>query len=492
MITLAEAMRDTRLLGAPFEAPSFWTWFTIAKLLSGEQLDDREQALFAECTGRSRVPSNVRRMVILAGRRAGKDRFLSAVAVHASALCSHKLSAGELGVVLMIGADRKQAAIMRRYARGLCDVPLIRSQVVRETLEGLEFANGTSFEVSTNDARLIRGRSAIAVLGSEACHWKTDEDNASSDVEVIAAAEPSLALTPGGGLMILASSPYRKAGALFNRWRDYFGRDDAEVMVWQAPSRVMNETIPQEIIDNAMRDDPARAKSEYLAEWREDLSDFVPSEVIEGCTEWTCHERPFDPRFKYCAFTDAAGGTGSDSFTLAVAHRETDGRAVLDVLRERRPRFVPAHVVSEFADLLHRYHCREVTGDRFSGGWCASEFQAHRINYRPSALSKSELYLAVLPMLSAGDAVLLDDERLRRQLSELERRAHAGNRESVDRRANLPDDLANVACGALVLTAQRTGRAIIGYGNCYGGPIRWETDEPKRPRFKIISGGVTP
>ena len=59
--------------------------------------------------------------------------------------------------------------------------------------------------------------------------------------------------------MILASSPYRKTGALFNRWRDYFGRDDAEVMVWQAPSRVMNETIPQKIIDNAMRDDPARA-----------------------------------------------------------------------------------------------------------------------------------------------------------------------------------------------------------------------------------------
>ena len=56
-----------------------------AKLLSGEQLDAREQALFAECTGRSRLPSKpVRRMVLLAGRRAGKDRFLSAVAVFAA------------------------------------------------------------------------------------------------------------------------------------------------------------------------------------------------------------------------------------------------------------------------------------------------------------------------------------------------------------------------------------------------------------------------
>ena len=137
MITLAEAMRDTNLLGAPFAAASFWTWHAVAKLLSGEQLDAREQALFAECTGRSRFPSKpVRRMVLLAGRRAGKDRFLSAVAVFAATLQEHKLSAGELGTVLLIGADRRQAQIMRRYCVGLTEAELIRRQVVRQTLEG--------------------------------------------------------------------------------------------------------------------------------------------------------------------------------------------------------------------------------------------------------------------------------------------------------------------------------------------------------------------
>jgi hypothetical protein len=89
-------------------------------------------------------------------------------------------------------------------------------------------------------------------------------------------------------------------------------------------------------------------------------------------------------------------------------------------------------------------------------------------------------------MLLAGDVVLLDDDRLRGQFSELERRAHSGNRESVDHRSGRNDDLANVACGALVLAAQRAGRAIVGYGNCYGGPITWEMDEPKRPRFKLV------
>ena len=128
-----------------------------------------------------------------------------------------------------------------------------------------------------------------------------------------------------------------------------------------------------------------------FAEWREDLSDFVPSDVIEAVTEWTCRERPYDPRFKYVAFVDASGGTGSDSFALAIAHRDEKGRAVLDVLRERRPRFVPAHVVAEFVDVLRRYKCTQVTGDRYSGGWCASEFQGHWITYKPSERSERTL-----------------------------------------------------------------------------------------------------
>ena len=51
------------------------------------------------------------------------------------------------------------------------------------------------------------------------------------------------------------------------------------------------------------------------------------------------------------AYCDAAGGLGSDSFTLGVAHRLSDGsrNVVLDLLRERKPRFVPQEVVREFA-----------------------------------------------------------------------------------------------------------------------------------------------
>ncbi len=49
-ISLARAMRDVRLLGGPFAAESFWPWHALAKVISGERLDEREAALFRQCT----------------------------------------------------------------------------------------------------------------------------------------------------------------------------------------------------------------------------------------------------------------------------------------------------------------------------------------------------------------------------------------------------------------------------------------------------------
>jgi hypothetical protein len=51
--------------------------------------------------------------------------------------------------------------------------------------------------------------------------------------------------------------------------------------------------------------------------------------------------------------------------TLAIAHRDADGRAILDAVRERRPPFSPEATVAEFAQLLKSYGVVAVTGDRW-------------------------------------------------------------------------------------------------------------------------------
>ena len=258
-ILLSTAISDVRLLGGPFQSPSFWPWRVVAKLIDGLPLTEpREIALFEQCTGRSYSRFHrraVRRIIILAGRRAGKDRFASAVSVWRAALCQDwgKLaSAGEGAVVLLLGADKRQAAILRKYCHGLIRTPLLQKEVTREPSDLIEFRNGASLEIATNDARLVRGRSAIAVIGSECCHWKTDEHNSSSDEEVVTAAEYSMAMAADQGLLLMGSSVYRKRGYMYRKFMELHGNEDAEDICWFAPSPVMNPKLPPVVIERAL------------------------------------------------------------------------------------------------------------------------------------------------------------------------------------------------------------------------------------------------
>jgi hypothetical protein len=481
-ITLSQALADVDLLGGPFQSPSFWTWKVVAKLIDGEPLTEpREVELFKQCTGRTRLLTTtsltpVRRLILLAGRRAGKDRFLSAVAVWRAALAADwrkHISAGEGAVVLLLGADKKQASILRRYCEGLLQAPLLRQEIARQTGDVIEFRNGSSLEISTNDARLVRGRSAIAMLGSEASHWKTDEYAASSDEEVVGAAEPSLSMCPDGGLLLLGSSVHRKRGYVYRKYRQLFGNEASEDLCWFAPSSVMNPKLPASVIEKAMAEDAPRARAEYLNIFREDLSDFIPLDVVESSTDFGVHERPPQPGIRYIAFCDAAGGTGSDSFTLAIAHRGAPH--MLDLVRERKPRFVPAQVIAEYAQLLKLYKITEVQGDKFALGFHSDEWKSHGIKFVPCERTTSDNYLGALPLLLSGRVRLVDNKTLRTQLAGLERRLNAGDRETVSHAhiASAHDDMATSACGALVIAAARPGYNLDSHSNAFWNMLQW-------------------
>jgi hypothetical protein len=160
------------------------------------------------------------------------------------------------------------------------------------------------------------------------------------------------------------------------------------------------------------------------------------------------------PGQTYRAFADAAGGTGSDSYGFAISHREfgTEKISKLDVLREYRPRFVPAQVIAELAKLCKRYGITEVEGDKFAGGFHADEWQRHGIRFKPCERTTSENYLHVLPLLLNGRARLLDNATLRAQLAGLERKMQASGHEVVSHAqvSGAHDDLATAAAGALV------------------------------------------
>jgi hypothetical protein len=328
--------------------------------------------------------------------------------------------------------------------------------VSRRTDDVIEFRNGASLEIATNDARLVRGRSAIAVLGSECAHWRTDEAAASSDEEVVGAAEPSMAMCPDGGLLMLGSSVYRKRGYMYRMYKKLHGNDAADDLCWFAPSRVMNPQLPEAVVDAALANDSPKARAEFLNVWREDVDDFVPLDIVEACTDWGVFERPRQPRIRYSAFADAAGGTGQDSFALAIGHSENDAARgiVIDVVRERKPRFVAADVIREYAELLRSYGVHEIVSDKFAAGFSSDEWSRNGIRFRACDNSTSENYLRALPLLTSRRGRLADVATLRTQLSGLERRVVSGH-ETVGhaQRTSAHDDVSAAVCGCLAEAA---------------------------------------
>ena len=92
-----------------------------------------------------------------------------------------------------------------------------------------------------------------------------------------------------------------------------------------------------------------------------------------------------------------------------------------------------------------------MTGDRYGGEWPAERFAAHGIRYEPAEMVRSELYLALLPLLNSGKVDLLDNQRLISQLCGLERRTARSGKDLVDHAPGAKDDVANAVAGACVL-----------------------------------------
>jgi hypothetical protein len=187
-------------------------------------------------------------------------------------------------------------------------------------------------------------------------------------------------------------------------------------------------------------------------------------------------ELPPDHGEQYYCFLDSASGIakGGDSMAMGIAsvrglYDDSNNRPlgdvyVLDFVREVQPPFESNAVAADFAKIMRSYGISRCVTDRFSYGWVEPVFREHGIFLEYSQKTKSEIYLAALPLLGSGSIRLLDNSRLKAQILNLERRVARGGHESVDHpTGNFHDDLANVALGALVLAhvANNRPRTIL-------------------------------
>jgi len=371
--------------------------------------------------------------------------------------CRSILAIGERPLVLRLGQNAKQAAISYGYVAGIIEsTPLLAGLVKTKLAETLSLTNGVDVEIRAASLRGLRGITAVAIIADEIAFWYSDDTgSANPDSAILDAVRPSLATT--GGPLIAISSPYARRGEVFETWKRHFRRQGRQAHPGGARREPRSQSVVASIGHrSAMERDPASAAAEYLANFRTDIESFVSREAVAACVDIGCFERPPLSRFTSVGFVDPSGGS-ADSFTLAISHREKDGRAVLDLARERQPPFSPADVVSEFAATFKSYRCATVTGDKYAGEFPRELFRKCGVMYRPSERSKSELYVEVLPAINSRRIVLLDDRKAVAQLVGLERRTARSGKDSIDDAPGGHDDLINAVAGSLVLAAKPRG-----------------------------------
>jgi hypothetical protein len=464
-LSILEAMDHPDIWRPWFRDAATWApWRAFLAAMFGLPMSEADLDLFRECTGREAPPSGGSTEAwLVVGRRGGKSMILAVIACYLACFRDYRayLSPGEVGTIKVIATDRKQAKVIHRYCRALLTkVPAFAQLIDRDTGDALELVNSVTIEIATASFRSVRGFTVIAALCDEIAYWRSEETSANPDAEIIAALRPAMATIPGA-FLLAASSPYARRGELYQAYRRYYARDDAEALVWQAPTRTMNPTVRQSFIDEQTDKDPSKAAAEYGAQFRVDIEGFVSREVVDAAVVLGRHELPPDPHVRYFGFVDSSG-SGQDSMTMAISHRDKDGTAILDLLRERRPPFSPASVTTEFCGNLKAYGIKSVRGDAYGLEWVAERFRKNGIAYVKSELPKSGIYQEMLAPLNSGRVELLDDPRLIQQLCGLERRTARGTgKDSIDHAPGAHDDVANAAAGAIWLASSQARTAIV-------------------------------
>jgi hypothetical protein len=476
-INIADAMLDKNLLGATFGDPDpsnpdpWFTWRVAIKSAFGLGfISDKERETFAQIAGGRAPPTKrVRELWCLVGRRGGKSRMAALVCCFIACFIKHRLAPGELGAVLVLSRSADQAKVILDYTKAFLSCsPVLRQEIAAITQHEVRLKNGLSIIVRANSFRTTRGRTLVACVFDEAAYWK-DENSAEPDVETYTSILPSLATV--NGMLISISSAYRRVGMMYAKHRDYFGIDSDDTLVISGTTRQFNPTLDAGVIEAARKADPIAAMSEWDSEFRTDLSAFLDDELIDKATD---HGRPLElppqPGIFYRAYTDSSGGTGHDSYTLCIAHKEQE-RFVIDLVRGTKfgVPFDPNEVTLAYGMLCQEYRIGTVVGDNYAAQWVAGAWSKTGVSYVRSDIPKSQIYLEALPCFTRELVNLPDHPRLLRELRLLERRTHRSGKDSVDHPKNGRDDYANSVCGVLrVLSAYVGGYDVDIWNRAFG------------------------
>jgi hypothetical protein len=232
-VNIIDAIDDPLVFAKHFRGDTWNAWRVFLCALFGLPMSDEQLAVYRAHTGRSSPPTAPRQEGwLVAGRRSGKSFILACVAIFLACFKDWRpfLGPGEVGTVMIVASDRRQSRVIMRYCLGLLRaVPMLKQLIEGETQESIQLRNRVVIEVHTASFKSTRGYTIVAGLLDELAFWPVDESSSSPDVEVLNAIRPGMSTIPGA-MLLCASSPYARRGALWDApqalwqgWRSYSG-----------------------------------------------------------------------------------------------------------------------------------------------------------------------------------------------------------------------------------------------------------------------------
>jgi hypothetical protein len=451
-MTIVETMLPGGVFNQYFgkDLSSWAGWIAVLKSIYGLPLDETELEFWRTYTNRQTPSKNgYEDVIVAAGRRSGKTLISALLACYECLFggFDEQLKPGEHAFGMLLASTKKQANEGLHYCKALIrsfEKSVGTEVIVNEKAEELELYNGLILSVMPVVNASIRGRAVAFAACDEVAFWK-DADAANPASDILTALYPSK--MPGARL-IQISSAWSKWGWFWDMFQQHYGVEDDEVLFVKAPTRVLNPSHRASIVrkmGNLFKGRNEDSNLEFEGEFRDVTEGFLPYDLIVQHMTRPAVTGP-DGRHRYVAFIDSAGGARStgDSYTLAVAHREADGRVVVDMVQETHPPFDVVEITKKYAEMVRRFGC-----------WTAAWREHGRMKVEKSPLSASELYLDIQQRLQSGLVELCEDETLKLQLQQLRVFREQGGRTRVDHVAygSAHDDLSNAVAGAVFVAA---------------------------------------
>ena len=333
------------------------------------------------------------------------------------------LARGQEARAVIASPEPKVRGEVLRYAMGACPWPILSS-------------NQDGFRLQRPDGRIVSVEAVVSSAGGTAlrgraltdaffdeCAFFRDKNSVVNDSELFKAASPRV--LPGGQI-IIASTPWNRAGILWEFYRDCWNKPEGSAasscIVAHAPTLLLRD-VPETrvVIDRERLKDPDNAAREYDAVFPSSQAhQFFADDVVDLCTQESAFPE-LSPGEKVTVGCDF--GFERDSSAMAVCIQGVDGMLRVAELDEQMPTdnapLKPSVVCARFAEIALRYKATEVMSDAHYRQAIAEYLEASGLDFINAPAGQkaiAESYVRLRSLMREGRVQLPAHPRLIAQL----------------------------------------------------------------------------